>query len=179
MMIRLKYVSLALLALLGSRAAHAQDASLPGNAASLREAHGDWTVNCTIQAQPDGKKAKRCAFAQEQMDRESRRRMLALELRPDGGGIKGTLVLPFGLSLDKGVSYQLDDGQQGTVQRFRTCLPVGCVVDIDFDARTVASLKTGSALKMKTIADGGQETVFSVSLTGFAGAYGRVVALLK
>lgn len=170
---------LASLAVLGSHTVHAQDVSLPGNAASLREAHGDWTVNCAIQAQADGKKVKRCVLAQEQLARDTRRRVLAVELRPEGSGVKGTLVLPFGLLLDKGVAYQLDDAQQGAMQRFRTCLPVGCVIDIDFDARTLAPFRTGSTLKVKATADGGQEMVFPVSLAGFSGAYGRALALSK
>ena len=170
---------LASLAVLGSHRVHAQDVSLPGNAASLRETHGDWTVSCAIQAQADGKKVKRCVLAQEQIDRETRRRVLTMELRPEGGGVKGTLVLPFGLSLDKGVAYQLDEGQLGAVQRFRTCLPVGCVIDVDFDARTVAPFRTGNTLKVKAIADGGQEMVFSVPLSVFSGAHGRALALSK
>jgi invasion protein IalB len=158
--------------------AAAQEPNLPGGAASLREAHGDWTVACAIQAQ-DGKKTKLCVLMQEQSAKDTRQRVVAIELRPAAGGVKGTLILPFGLALDKGVAYQLDEGQPGGVQRFRTCLSAGCLIAIDFDARLVNSLKTAKVLKIKATADGGQDTAFSISLNGFPGALDRTAALMK
>lgn len=152
--------------------------SLPGNASSLQEAHGDWTVSCRAAMSADGAKTRLCAISQQHVDQRTRQRALSIELRPDAGGAKGTLSLPFGLVLDKGVSYQLDDGAVGATQRFRTCLPTGCVVDVDFDPRTVASFKTAKALTVKATADGGQEVEFSISLNGFVNAYGRASTLI-
>ncbi|TPK96484.1 hypothetical protein FJ938_27215 [Mesorhizobium sp. B2-4-14] len=63
--------------------------------------------------------------------------------------------------------------------RFRTCLPGGCVVDLNFDAETLATLREGKSLKVKVVADGGKETVLALSLNGFPGAVDRTVALLK
>lgn len=154
-----------------------QEASLPGGATSLREAHGDWSVSCAIQTQ-DGKKRKICALSQELLA-ENRQRVLAIELQPNNGAATGTLILPFGLALDKGVSFQLDDGQTGATQRFRTCLPAGCLVSIDFDAKTVGALRTAKALQLKAVTDGGQETVLSISLNGFASAFDRTASLMK
>lgn len=162
-----------------SGVAQAEEPSLPGGASTLREAHGDWTAACAIQIQSDGNKTKLCVFSQQQISQETRQRVLAIELQPESEGIKGTLVLPFGLALGAGVTYQLDEGEVGAPQPFRTCLPAGCLIDIAFDARTVASLKSGHALNVKATADGGQEIVFSVSLTGFSSACDRVVTLLK
>jgi len=123
------------LAVLAGAPALAQEASLPGGAGSLREKHGDWIVSCTISTQPEGKKIKLCSLAQEQFSRETRQRTLAIELRPESRGLKGPLVLPFGLALEKGASYQLDAGHAGTPQRFRTCLPVGCIIEVSFDTQ--------------------------------------------
>ena len=156
----------------------AQETGLPGNATSLRETHGDWTVSCAIVTSSDGS-AKRCVLSQQQIAPQTRQRALTIELRADGEGASGTLILPFGLSLDKGIAYQLDDNEPGVPQRFRTCLPVGCVVDIHFDNRTVSSLKSGKVLKVNAAADGGKEMAFSISLAGFTGAYERVVTLVK
>lgn len=155
----------------------AQEASLPGGAASLREVHGDWTVSCAIQPQAEGKPGKTCVLSQEQFQPQARQRVLAIELRLETGGVKGALVMPFGLSLKNGVTYQLDEGQAGSVQDFRTCLPVGCLIDIDFDSRTVASLTSGKSLKITGTGDNGQEIAFSISLTGFASALARLEAL--
>jgi len=158
--------------------AFAQDATLPGGAASLRESYGDWTVACGLQT-ADSKKHKVCALIQEQIAAKTRQRALALDLKPDAGGVKGTLVLPFGLALEKGANFVIDDGKLGGTQRFRTCLPVGCLIDIAFDGATVTTLKSSKTLKVKVAAENGQEMVLSISLSGFAGAYDRVAALLK
>jgi invasion protein IalB len=120
---------------------------------------------------------KTCMLSQEQIQLQARQRVLTIELQLEAGGVKGVLLLPFGLSLKKGVTYQLEEGQAGSVQHFRTCLPAGCLIEIDFDSRTVASLKSGKSLKIKGTGDNGQEVAFSISLTGFAGALARLEAL--
>lgn len=155
--------------ILASSASFAQEPGLPGNATSLRETHGDWTVDCALVTSPDGNKSKRCSFSQQKIAGAG----------AESKGVKRTLILPFGLSLQRGETYQLDDGAVGAVQKFRTCLTAGCLIDVDFDARTAASLRTVKVLKVKTKADGGQEMVFSVSLTGYSGAYDGVVALMR
>ena len=166
--------SVALLAAVAFAAA--QEPSLPGGAASLREMHGDWAVTCAIQGD---KKTKACVFSQEQFAKDTRQRLVAIELKPAAASLKGVLVLPFGLALEKGVTYQLDEGQPGAVQRFRTCLPAGCLIAIDFDAKFVTSLKSAKTLRIKAAADGGQETTFSISLAGFPSAFDRTMALSK
>ncbi len=159
-----------------STPAFSQDVSLPGGAASLREMHGDWAVTCAIQGD---KKTKACVFSQEQFAKDTRQRLVAIELKPATASLKGMLALPFGLALEKGVTYQLDEGQPSAVQRFRTCLPAGCLIAIDFDAKLVTSLKSAKTLRIKAAADGGQETTFSISLAGFPSAFDRTMALSK
>jgi len=155
----------------------AQEASLPGGASTLNETHGAWTVICAIGTQAESRPVKYCAMSQTQLHAQTRQRALAIELESKGDGVQGTLVLPFGLALASGVTYQIDDGDVGAVQQFRTCLPAGCLVDIVFDARTVESLMTGSAMKVQASADGGGPIVFSIALRGFTSAYHRVRAL--
>jgi invasion protein IalB len=168
-----------LVALFGlSGPALAQEPALPGGATSLRENHGDWVVGCSIQQQ-SGKNVKVCGLSQEQTDQNSRQRVLAIEVRPEGAGVQGILVLPFGLALDQGASFQIDDGPASPVQKFRTCLPAGCLVPVNFDARTLAALRKGNQLKVKTVADGGKEAPFTISLKGFPGALDRTAALMK
>jgi len=163
---------------LAAASANAQESGLPGGASSLRESHGDWVVTCAVQNQA-GRNVKLCAFSQEQTDSNSRQRVLAIELKPEGNGVSGMLVLPFGLALDQGASFQIDDGPTGSPQKFRTCIPAGCLVPVSFDARTLAALRKGSQLKIKTIADGGKETPFTISLKGFPSAFDRTAALAK
>lgn len=161
--------------LLSTTTALAQASGLPGNASNLRESHGDWEVVCSAAEQ-----AVQCVMLQTQVRSENGQRVLSMELTRGGNdaATRGALVLPFGLDLASGVSYRLDEESTGTVQPFRTCLPVGCVVDVAFDAETVAALRAGSALDVVTALDGGQETVFTISLQGFAGAHDRIAELL-
>lgn len=152
--------------------------ALPGGASALQETHGDWAVGCGLQKQGE-QTAKACTLIQEQVDSKSRQRVLAIELRPQDDAVKGALVLPFGLDLGKGITVQVDDGKVSAVMPFRTCLPAGCIVNIEFDAKTLATLGKGMALKVKATSDDGKETPFNVSLTGFSSAYQRAVALAK
>ncbi|WP_246676013.1 invasion associated locus B family protein [Mesorhizobium sp. B2-5-4] len=176
---RVGYATLIAASLLSFAAAFAQDASgLPGGATSLREGHGDWTVSCNLATQNNAG-VKVCALSQEQTDSQSRQRVLAMELRPAGETVQGTLVLPFGLALEKGVTLQIDDGLVLPPLRFRTCLPGGCIVDLAFDAETLATLREGKSLNVKVVADGGKETNLALSLNGFPSAVDRTVALLK
>ena len=107
-------------------------------------------------------------------------RVLAIELNaPAGNAVAGVLVLPFGLSLDSGVAFQIDEKLTAQPMRFRTCLPNGCLVAVSFDAPTVMALRTGTALKIKATADGGAAAPFSISLQGFATALDRVATLSR
>ena len=58
-------------------------------------------------------------------------------------------------------------------------MPVGCIVDVAFDASTFASLRAGNQLIVIATADGGQEISFTISLAGFSSASDRVAALLR
>ncbi|WP_069093614.1 invasion associated locus B family protein [Methyloligella halotolerans] len=71
--------------------------SLPGGASSLTETHEDWTVGCSVQAE-----GKRCVFSQALGNKQTGQRLLSMELRPEGDGIEGVILAPFGLRLAKG-----------------------------------------------------------------------------
>lgn len=147
---------------------------LPGGASSLNETYRDWRVTCVVQGA-----GKQCAMSQAQAQ-QNRQRVLAIELGPPVGNIvSGTLVLPFGLALDSGVSFQIDDKPVMAPMRFRTCVPAGCLVTLSFDAPTIMALRAGSVLKVKATADGGAATPFSISLQGFGTALDRVTTLAR
>jgi invasion protein IalB len=168
---------IATIGMLAMFSASAQNAapSLPGGATSLREAYGDWVVQCAVP-----QTGKVCAMQQELTVQQSGQRVLAVEVQPAGTGATGTLVLPFGIALAKGATIQIDDGAVSVPMGFRTCLPAGCVVPVSFDAATLAKLRKATALKIKVSPDGGgEDSQWSVSLKGFATAYDRTAALLK
>lgn len=148
--------------------------SLPGGASSLNETYEDWRVACVHD-----RAAKRCVLSQAQA-RQDGQRVLAIELNaPSGNTVSGTLVMPFGLALDAGVIFQVDDKPAMQPVRFRTCVPAGCLIPVTFDAPTLVELRAGTALKLKATADGGAAAPFSISLQGFGTALDRVGALLR
>jgi invasion protein IalB len=148
--------------------------SLPGGATSLQETFQDWQVNCAVQAN-----GKRCTLSQQQFG-QNRQRLLAIELVPDGANVTGTLVLPFGLLLEGGVTTQIDDKPTGKPLRFRTCLPAGCVVPLQFDGAAATALRAGTALKfIATPSESNEALTFSISLKGLPAALSRTAALVK
>lgn len=167
---------LSLAAVASAAAVQAQQggSALPGGASSLNETYKDWRVACALQGN-----AKRCVVSQVQTQQNGQR-VLAVELEaPNGPNVSGTLVLPFGLALDAGVAFQIDEKPAMPPLRFRTCLPAGCLVSVSFDAATLATLRTGTALKVKATADGGAPTPFSIPLQGFAAALDRAATLSR
>ncbi|MHB8886483.1 MAG: invasion associated locus B family protein [Methylovirgula sp.] len=148
---------------------------LPGGASSIQETFDAWTVNCAVQ-----KGAKHCSMAQELVDQHSRQRVIAIELGvAPAGTIKGTLILPFGLALAHGVQLQIDSAPAEPPLPIRTCIPVGCVVSLAFDAKSVAALRKATTLKVEAVADSGKAANFSISLKGFPAALDRTAALAK
>jgi invasion protein IalB len=150
---------------------------LPGGATSLTETHADWTLNCGVQPAVSGG-AIACSVGQAQFDKASKRRILTFAVSPQsGGGVKGVVVLPFGLSLDKGVTFQLDAGSITPAAHFRTCLPAGCLVSLDWPDGTVKAMRTATTLKIAATTANGQAAPFSLPMSGFAAALDRAVAL--
>lgn len=158
----------------GQPAGGATAAGLPGGASSLNETYKDWVVACRVASN-----AKHCVMSQQQAQQNGQR-VLAIELdEPSDKGVSGTLILPFGLALDSGVTFQIDDRPAMQPVRFRTCLPVGCLVNVTFDGPILVALRAGTALKVKAVADGGAAANFSISLQGFGTALDRVGALSR
>jgi invasion protein IalB len=148
---------------------------LPGGATSLQETHGDWKVSCEQQ-----KDRPVCAVSQQHTDKETRQLVVAIELSPVASGQgDGTIILPFGLALDKPVTLEIDEAASGPPLSYKTCLPVGCLVSVSFNAATVDRLKKARVLTVKATANGGQVVAFPITLAGFAGAFDRTVSLAK
>jgi invasion protein IalB len=164
--------------LIGSQVLAKGAALLPGGAQTLREGYGDWVVSCDIRTQNNASQ-KVCGLSQVQTNTQSHQRILFIQLQPKGSVVDGTLVLPFGPDLSKGVTLQVDDGSVFASLPFWTCLPAGCLVKLSFDTKSVAALRAGHSLKVNVFPVGLPETSFSVSLKGFPNALDRTIVLLK
>lgn len=129
--------------------------ALPGGASEIQETHGDWRVTC---ASPDGTTVLRVHAAADRQGQSTL--VIGIELKPTSATkAEGTIILPFGLAVDKAVAMRIDDGTTQTAH-FRTCLPVGCVVPVVFDDTLVASLRKGAILNVTATTDNGREAGF-------------------
>lgn len=165
-----------ILALAGGGGDAVAASALPGGASSVQETYQDWQVNCSQQEAS----APTCTFLQTQSNTNGQR-VLAIELTSsDGKNMLGNLMLPFGLLLDAGVGFQIDEGKSGEARRFSTCIPAGCIVPLALDAATASALRAGQKLNiLARVAEGNRDMIFPISLKGFSLALDRTVHLLS
>jgi invasion protein IalB len=90
------------------------------------------------------------------------------------------LVLPLGLKLANGVTLQIDDEAPLPRAAFRTCMPAGCIAQIDLTDKVIASARKGKAIKVSFAFDNATNNQqLNLSLKGFSKAYDRTAALRK
>lgn len=144
------------------------------NTFSVNETHGDWIVLCSEQD-----KSQTCLMTQQQRKTDTNQLVIAAEISAgENNQARGTLVLPFGLGLEAGMTFQVDNGPVSKPARFSTCVPAGCIVQVLFDAPTLESLRAGSTVKLVTKAhETGQDVILGLSLKGFATALDRLQTL--
>lgn len=147
---------------------------LPGGATSINETYQDWRVIC----QQTDKRAG-CVMVQQIIDRKTHRTVMNMELSPDQQGLRGIVVLPFGLDLGKGVTMKADNAPVGQPVAFRTCLPSGCIVPFTLDTSVLARLRTSKAMQIAAVSASEQNIAFPVSLNGFANAFDRIRSIRK
>ncbi len=151
-------------------------ATLPGGASALNEAHGSWTVNCTLV-----EAGKDCAFSQTAGNPQTGTALVAVELAaPAGNKAEGMLMTAFGLRLDAGVQLGIDGQQLGQARPFLTCVSTGCLVPLDFDEVALSAMKVGTTLEVTGVkVDDGQPVTVTLSLSGFTAAYNRTAELAQ
>lgn len=139
---------------------------------------GAWNVVCK-----DDNGTKRCAVIQQVAARVGsksniQQRMFAIELIRKENGARGTLILPFGLAVSKGITINIDSSKNETpVIPFKTCLQAGCIVELEFGAESLERLKSASELSIKFyLAANDQKQTFNVSLNGFRQAFEQIEA---
>lgn len=149
--------------------------ALPGGATTLAETHENWQLNC-------GEEETNiiCAISQAQVNSETEQQVLAIKLRSDGaGGLSGAVVLPFGLALSQGITVGIDDQDANAALGFTTCLPVGCIVPIGFDASSIEALGDANQLNINaTINDSGDPISLAITLPGMKSAVARMQEIM-
>ena len=146
----------------------------PAGASSLSESYGDWTMSCTRPAD----KAV-CVVVQSQGDSKTGRRKFGIELQaPRDGRSEGTVLMPFGLSIEPGVVFKLDEQALGKGAPYIACNSEGCLVPISFPALAIDGMRAAKTLTVTGQKSGATEpAVITVPLEGFPQAFARAVAL--
>lgn len=139
---------------------------------SLRELHGEWTVFAPLDTESLHHEAS-CTISQLQLDEETRKHLLVIELRPKKGRVSGALLLPSGLMQEPGIVLQFEDSEPAPARQIKTALPHGILVDLDFDEAMTVLLMSSRRLNVMGTADTGEEVNFSIPLDGFASALTR------
>ncbi|WP_018431342.1 invasion associated locus B family protein [Hoeflea sp. 108] len=170
-----RHLLLALIATASTTAAMAQSTGDVQGPSALSETYEAWTVQCANRM--EGEQAKRsCQMSQELLQQGTGQRVLMFALGNTGQGAKATMVLPFGLRLSDGVRVSIAE-EEVLRGAFRTCLPAGCVADIDLAEELLGKLANAETASVLLTADNGQPVKTDVSLKGFKPAYQRLVAL--
>jgi invasion protein IalB len=152
----------------------------PAGATTVSESYGDWTMTCV---RPSEKAA--CVVAQSQGDSKTGRRKFGIELkRPQDGYAEGVVVMPFGLAIEPGITFKLDDQVLGKGAPYTSCTGEGCLVPISFPMAATDAMRTAKTLTVtgrkaggSAAGDVGEAATIAVPLVGFSQAFDRAGVL--
>lgn len=140
---------------------------------ALSESYRDWTVRC--QTGPE--QGRRCWMVQTLVRQEGGERILQLEFAIRDGETSMVMLAPFGLLLAAGATLAID-GERIDTLAFRTCLPAGCVVDVEPGDALLSAMRAGKELTVDLRVAATEEPLALVlSLQGFTAAHNRLRAL--
>jgi len=155
----------AVLCLAAPQAARAQAAKPPA---------GRWSLICPSFTQGV---ANTCRVTQRVLLKKTKALLMSASVRAFGRGKPPALVLhlPHGLYLPAGVALAID-GTAFKKLQYQTCTRRGCFASTKLDAAALARLKTGNTLRvvMKNLRR--KDIKVTLSLVGFSGAYGKMIA---
>jgi invasion protein IalB len=148
-------------------------AAWPTGASTVSESYGDWTMTCT---RPSEKVI--CIVAQSQGDSQTGRRKFGFELQtPANGRSEGIVLMPFGLAIEPGVTFKLDEQTLGKGAPYTACSQDGCFVPISFPTLALDGMRTAKKLIVTGQKSGSSDpAAITVPLEGFAQAFDRAVA---
>ena len=146
----------------------------PAGALSINENYGAWSLSCNRS-----EASTTCMLLQSQGDNKTGKRLFAFEMRtPKDGRSEGLILMPFGLAIEPGVTFKLDDAVLGKGAPYVSCGNEGCLVPISFPALATDAMRTAKTLTVIGLKSGTNEPQpISVPLGGFAPVWDRAVAL--
>lgn len=144
---------------------------------AVQETYDDWVVHCQTLTGDAGARTM-CQMSQELRQKGTDKRVLLVAFDRDakGNGAKATIIAPFGILLQQGLAIEVAKSELAR-GGFRTCLPVGCVVDLAINGDDIRRLAEGDKATVVMGADNGQPMRVDISLKGFTAAWNRLLAL--
>lgn len=137
----------------------------------ISERYSSWTVRCQSDA---NRQAQKCWIAQTLSNQQGGDRLTQAEIMFDQGVTKLALLAPFGLLLSEGARVSVTGGSEQNIG-FRTCLPVGCILEASLTDEQVLNMRKGEKMTVRyTIADNAEVLEFGFSLAGFSAAMDRL-----
>jgi len=146
-------------------------AAVPAGAQTDKPAGADeqsnlpkWIVTC---GNGNAEGAFRCAMQQTLYLSSTKQRILAFTIEKTGSGFVGTLLLPHGIDLTKGVRFQTDDAAEKTA-KIGFADQNGSYASFALDAPLLQAMRKGSVFRVKTSPRSGDDLVIELSLSGFS-----------
>ncbi len=120
-----------------------------------------------------------CIVVQSQGDSKTGRRQFGFELSvPKDGRSEGVILMPFGMAIEPGVTFKLDEQALGKGAPYSTCTSDGCLVPISFPTLATDGMRNAKSLTVTAQKSGNNEpATIVVPLAGFPQAFDRAVAL--
>ena len=117
---------------------------------TAQDKEGNWIKACPTQAGGSGPAdQKACRIIQNLNVKvgEGQQRLLSLSIYRQGEALYAELVLPFGLDLQQGIGWKIDEKEAMTA-KFSTCLPSGCIAKIALPEPIFKDMQAGTKLKV-------------------------------
>lgn len=153
-------------------------AGLPNGATSLSESYNAWKVNCAA-VKAGETSTVRCSIRQSLINQKTRRPVFTIILSVQADeSVKGEVIVPLGISLKDGAQMQIDDGPKTDPYTYATCIRRGCLVQFEWNKKTLTSMQSRKIMNVFAKAMNGKELKFGVQLQGLDKALTRVEQLL-
>jgi invasion protein IalB len=140
----------------------------PAPAGAQEATPAAWRVECS----GDGKTLE-CRAVQQLVSQENKQLVIQLAARigPDKAPTLG-LQLPLGINLADPIQLKVDTGKEER-HPVQTCTPAGCLLSIPLKDPLLASMRTGTLLKVTMFDANKRAITIDVPLLGFGLAFDR------
>ena len=140
---------------------------------ALLEQYQDWTFRCFTGPQ------SRCELFQNRINPQTKQPVFWVEwTRHLSGKEELAIITPLGSRVADGLTLSVDGAFSWTVA-IRTCVPVGCMAQININKVLLNRIMRGKILIATLTSLSGDKVPMQISLAGFAKGYARLESQIK